>query len=214
MNRREVLAALGASTSLLTGCLGTGVDSTPPTETPSTSRGELPATRWVSISDTAAIPPDTGLSVTASVERDRIAPDETARVTITLENTGTGRATDIADREYCHLFNRGAGGSAPRGLWLYRPQDAPASRDGGRWSQDETGTRTYIMIGCGKQQFDSGDAISTTYEVWDDYVTDEYLSPSTYRFETDIPLWESVADRDNPRTVEWWFELELSETKA
>ena len=209
MNRREVLAALGASTSLLTGCLGAGVDSSPPAET-STSPEVLPATRRISVTNTAEIAPDANLSVTASVERGRITPDETARVTVALENTGADRATSVAEEEHCHLFNRMWGKSEPRGLWLYRPQDAPANRDGGRWSPDKTGTRTYIMIGCGKHQFDSGDAISTTYEVWDDYVTDGYLSPGTYRFETDISLWDSVTDRSKSRSVEWWFELDVS----
>jgi hypothetical protein len=182
----------------------------------STSAGadlsESPERRTVSIADTGSVPSDADLSITASLPRKQITSEAPARLTVKVTNTGSHRATDLTDRGYCHLFNRGRGGSDPAGLWLYREQDRPDDRAGDRWTQNRnaTDTRAFVMVDCPRETFAKGESITTTYEVWDDYVADGYFSPGTYRFDANIGLRDSVDDDSDPRIIDWWLELEVT----
>jgi hypothetical protein len=212
MRRRTALAALGSGVALLAGCLET--DESPgggTTTAATTTNGDVDATRQVAVADTATVPSDAGLSVTASMERERVTSAATALLTVEVENTGAARATDVQDAEYCHPFDRFHGGSNPAGLWLYRSEDAP-TREGDRWTQDINpgDSRTFVDIGCGRQPFAAGASVTVTYEVWDDYESEGYLPPGSYRFETSIPLWDAVEDDGDPRVVDWWLELDVS----
>lgn len=157
------------------------------------------------------LPETAGLTVTTTLKQARITADTPAQLTITVTNTGETRATNLADTEYCHLFNRPRGKSNPAGLWLYRKQDAP--RHGKTcWQEAKPPeeTRTYVDIGCGRAQFPSGASITTTYELWDDHATGGYLPPDTYGFDTTIPLWTSIDDETDPTRIDWTFELNVT----
>jgi hypothetical protein len=171
-----------------------------------------PERRTVSIADTGAIPSDADLSITASLPRKQITSEAPARLTVEVTNRGSHRAIDLTDGGYCHLFNRGRGGSDPAGLWLYRKQDTPDDRADDRWTLDRnaTDTRAFVMVDCSQETFANDESITTTYEVWDDYVADGYLPPGIYRFDASIGLWSSVDDDSDPRLVDWWLELEVT----
>jgi hypothetical protein len=168
--------------------------------------------RTVSISDTGSIPSDADLSITASLPRKQITSEMPARLTVEVTNTGSDRAIDLVDSHYCHLFNRSRGGSEPAGIWLYPEQDPPDDRADDRWTRDPDfgTTRAFVSAECPPYPFEAGKSITTTYEVWDDYVADGYLPPSTYRFEASIGLWDSVDDDSDPCLVDWWLELEMT----
>jgi hypothetical protein len=165
------------------------------------------------------MPEDAALSVAATMERERITADATARLRVTLTNAEATRETDIADEEHCHLFDRSRGGSDPSGLWLYRRQDAPTDREGECWTQTESpaNTRTYVAVGCAKRTLAPGESVATTYELWDDYATDDYLPPGTYRFDAAIPVWtasDDGGDDDPDRVLDWWLDLRVTDSES
>ena len=216
-SRRHLLTGLAALP--VSGCLSRAASSgeapqpdQPDSTTAGTDASESPDHRSISISDTASIPSDANLSITASLPRKQITSDAPARLTVEVTNTGDRRVIDLTDREYCHLFNRGLGGSDPAGLWLYREQNTPDDRAKDRWIPDRnsTDTRAFITMACGKQAFEKNESIATTYEIWHDYVADGYFPPGTYRFDASIALWDSIEVESDPRVIDWWLELEVT----
>ena len=222
MRRRDLLASLGAGVSFLAGCQSvTGDPSTTHSPTASTPQGEsacrLPGTRRVSLQNALTLPENAGLEVTTTLEQAHITPDTPGSLTVTVTNTGETRATKFTDTADCHLFNRPHGKSAPAGLWLYRQQNAPTSEMETCWREatKPENTRTYEDYGCARVRFEAGDSFSTTYAVWDDYATEGYLPPDTYRFETTIPLWASTdEDHDAVTRYDWWFELNVTNPES
>lgn len=227
MKRRRLLAALGTSASGLAGCQslggtangsageGRGSDG-PETDTTTRNSDETTETgtpqRYVSVVDTTSPPAAANLAFDATLERDRVTANAPARLTVGVTNTGPDRATTLADSEYCHLFDRTHGLSEPRGLHLYREANTPDHPEG-RWTRDADPsiTRTYVDIGCGRRVFASGETITTTCEVWDDYRETGYYPAGTYRFGTSVPLWDSTDDDGDPEVVEWTVEVEVSD---
>ncbi|ELZ24844.1 hypothetical protein C475_11425 [Halosimplex carlsbadense 2-9-1] len=216
MRRRSVLASLSACAGLA-GCrsVGTPDPTDNSTETPPTC--ESPSTRRVELAGTGALPAAAGVSATVTTERTRSTAEAPARFTVALTNDGSDCAVDATDDGRCHLLNRGAGRSEPRGLWLYRAGDAPTDRAGECWTRDlpPRDSVGFDGYGCGRYPFDSGETVGTTYEVWDDYTADGYLRPGTYRFDVSIALWAETPDEEDgtdpdPAVVDWWFELSVS----
>lgn len=208
MDRRTYVASLGATTSLLSGCLNAVTNRPPATAC------TMPEPRRVTISETSGLPARAGLEIDTTLERADITPDAPARLSVTVTNTGEPRYAQLADAEYCHLFHRGRGQSTPAGVWLHRQQNAP-DHAGTCWQQPRRPeeTRTFISIGCNLAQFGAGESISTTYEVWDDFGTEGYLSPTTYRFDPAIPLRTTKTD-DSPTRVDWWTKLTVTNPDA
>lgn len=217
MNRRALLASLGTTAGLFTGCLERAA-STQTTAPPATTAEPRRASdcrfdghRTVSLAETDGLPDDAGLDIDARLNPTEITQRETARLTVTVTNTGPTRMTHLADEEYCHLFHRKHGVSR-NGLRLFRQQDAPPVDEGDCWRKDKdpSETQTFIDIGCRPQEFQSGDSISTTYEVWHYYAADGYFPPGTFHFSTAFSLWPPDDD-DAETSVGWWLELELTD---
>jgi hypothetical protein len=202
MRRRALLASVGTGTAGIAGCLTlfrAACDSAGP--------------RRVELAGTADVPSDPGLSMTATMERERVTDDRTARLRVGVANDGADRETWVADEQYCHLFNRRQGRSDPSGLWLHRNRDAPTDRAGDCWSR-ELSRRDPVFddVDCPRRLLESGASVETTYQVWADHTTAGYMAPGTYRFEVRIDLWAAESTADWPdETVDWWLDLEVSE---
>lgn len=216
MYRRRLLtagASLGVAT--LAGCtaVGSGGDST--TSTATTVICESPEPRRIELAGTKSVSSEFAVSLDATMERKRATAEAPARVRVRLTNEGDKRETDIVDDGRCHLFNRNQGRSDPEGLWLHRAQDAPTDRANGCWTHEEspTNTRTFLAYGCGLRPLEPEEAVSTTYEVWDDYVTGGYYLPATYRFTARIRLTDPESDDDETdRHFDWWLDLRVAES--
>mgnify|MGYP000380350152 CR=1 FL=1 len=213
MRRRSVLASLGACAGLA-GCrtAGTSDPTDTPTETPPPCGS--PGTRRVELAGAGPLPADADLSATVTAERTRSTAEAPARFAVALTNDGPDRAIDATDDDRCHLLNRGVGRSEPRGLWLYRADDAPTDRAGECWTRDlpPRDSVGFDGYGCGRSPFDSGETLATTYEVWDDDTADGYLRPGTYRFDASVALWNGPDDESDPAVVDWWFALSVADT--
>ena len=217
MNRRALLASLGTTAGLLAGCqeLGASTRTTTPSVTTPKPRTASDCTfhgnRTVSLAEMGDVPDETGLDIEATLERNEITERETVRLTVTVTNTGPTRMTPLADEEYCHVFDRQQGVSR-NGLRLFRQQDAPPVDEGDCWRKDKdpSETQTFIDIGCRAREFPTGDAISTTYELWHFYSAEGYFPPGTFHFSTSISLWPPD-DEDAETTVGWWLELEITD---
>lgn len=138
-----------------------------------------------------------------------------ARIEITTTNEGPPRAVSVG-QEQCCLFNRSDGGSDnPEGLWLYRPEDTQnLDRKDDRWVHDRSrfADRSFPAYGCGATRYDTGESVSTEYEVWDDFAVGGYFEPDTYRWQQEIHLWddpdaEGTEDPTTPFT--WGFSLSV-----
>ena len=217
MRRRELLSALGVGIGAVAGCSTTPETSatTGPTETPTATplptQCTVPQPRRVSIATTGTVADDAGLEITPTLQRGRIDSDGPARLSVTVTNTSERRYTNVADAAHCHPFNREHGGSSPAGLWLHRREDVPKmSETCWRAENDPEDTRTFIDIGCDRHPFDSGESITTTYQVWDDYAVEGYAPTGTYRFETSLSLWPS-AEFGDIQSVDWRIELSVSD---
>ncbi|WP_136689103.1 hypothetical protein [Halorhabdus amylolytica] len=217
MRRRDLLSALGIGIGSVVGCSTTPENSatTGPTETLTAtltpSQCTVPQPRRVSIANTGTIVDDAGLEITATLQRGTIDSDGPALLSVSVTNTGEGRYTNVADAPYCHPFNREHGGSTPDGIWLYRREEIPEIGETcWRAANNLEDTRTFVDIGCSRQQFDAGDAITTTYHVWDDYAVEGYAPTGTYRFESSLSLWPSEESEDI-QSVDWWLELSVSD---
>lgn len=213
MNRRSVLAIMGAGAGSLSGCQVLGSSNQPSTRTPPACNSSVP--RNVELDGTEKLPSDAALSITATMERERVTGDEPARVQITVTNEGATREIGVTDDSRCHIFNRDSGRSHPEGLWLYRNHNAPSDRAGDCWTRNESPPEEpgFDGYGCERSSLESGESITTTYEVWDDYTVEGYMPPGRYRFEVSIPLWESQED-DDPDVFDWWLDLEVTSPES
>lgn len=212
MHRRALLATLGTGVSLLAGCQTQQQSKATTAPPPDPAKCKSPEERRIELIDTADVPESADLSITATMERQQVTSESPAQIRISLTNKGAKRATTVTETEHCHLFNRTYGGSDPAGLWLYRQQNAPDNRVGKCWTRDAGKTRTFVSIGCGKQTFASGESITTTYEIWDDYVTEGYFPTGTYRFSRSIPIWSTENTEGDPdRKIDWWMDLKVSQ---
>lgn len=217
MNRRALLASLGTTAGLLAGCQELDA-STRTTAQPATTPEPRTASdcrfhghRTASLVETGGLPDEAGLDIEATLDPNEIAEHETARLTVTVTNTGPTRMTHLADEEYCHLFDRGHSISGTT-LRLFRQQDAPPVDEGDCWRKDKdpSETQTFIDIGCRPREFRPGDSISTTYELWHYYAADGYFPPGTYHFSTSIALWPPD-DEAAETSIDWWLELEITD---
>ena len=145
--------------------------------------------------------------------RERVTADVTARLRVRLANEGAERVVTVADAPRSHLYRQSRGRSAPDGLWLYRVQDHP-SRSGTCWTEPTSPdhTRTFLDGGTEYTTLATGESVTTTYDIWDDYATAGYFPTGTYRFVTGIGYWTpgEDPDADNPTpSLEWWLELRV-----
>jgi len=157
-----------------------------------------------------------GYSIEVTVDRKRVTPERTARVRVRLESTVDGLQTNFRDTEYCSFVGaRGEPrrGSDPRGLWLYRQGDSP-SPTGDCWTLDRSPsvTRTVERLTCESYDLHAGETVTTTDEVWDDYRSDGYFQPGTYRFGFPVPVSPEEPDESLPKEPDYWhFGLRVAE---
>mgnify|MGYP000050092209 CR=1 FL=1 len=213
MNRRQYLAALGLATGGLAGCTTVGTDGTA-TRT-AVDCPEL-APRRIALDGVGSLPGAADLSITVTVERARATGSAPATLSMVLTNEGGDRAIDVTDDSRCHLFDRHRGRSDPHGVWLYREGDAPPARADECWTRSGTPPE-YVGFdgyGCGPYSLPAGTSVAMRYEVWDDYATDGYFEPDTYRFETSVSVFDSIDATDSDRRLDWWFDLAVSNTAA
>lgn len=199
MNRRALLSSV-ATTGLLgvAGCQQfraiTGDDNTQ---------------RVVKLADQDSGPESHQVRITVDLLEQSVTDAHPARLEVSTTNEGPRRALSVG-RELCSLFNRSDGGSDdPAGLWLYRPEDAQdLDREDDRWEPDRSrfSNRSYPAYGCGATRYDTGDSVSTEYEVWDDYSEGGYFEPDTYRWVQEIQLWDDpdAAGTESPTTTFTW----------
>ena len=205
MDRRTVLGALGgAGVAGISGYWVFGEHAT---------HG---ATRTVSLTAQDGIPDRHDIAITADLIEDTITSSRTARIRLTIGNTGPERAFSPAGSGRCSPFNRSYGGSdEPPGLWLHRPEDAEyIDRDGTQWKADrfQSESRGFAAVACSPIQYGSGQQRSTVYEVWDDYKIDGYLKSGTYRWEQEFEIWndpDSGVRKSPDAEFTWGFELQL-----
>lgn len=205
MRRRALLGSLGASLSFVSGCQergGLGSDGS----------CSIPGRRRVSVGDRTDFPAEVGVSVKLRLETGGFTRSRPVQLTISIKNTGNQIYTKYTDDDQCHPFNREAGRSDPRGLWLYRHQDTPSSDTGACWQEDTPPqtTRTFSGYACAPSEVPAGESIVTGYDVWDDYATEGYFQPGTYRFETTIPIQHTPGDDQELTRYDWWFELDVT----
>lgn len=232
MRRRHLLGVLGGGLSLLAGCQAFGQPTDPPTPTPTTtptgastttetptrSTCDAPGNRRIELAATKEVPADADFSMTAAMDREQVTADAPARVRIQLTSQSDDLQTNIQDTEYCSFV--GAKGDAwrrsdPPGLWLHRQRDSPANRAGECWTRDQSPvkTRTVEGLGCEAYTLGTGESVTTTYEVWDDYRAEGYFQPDTYRFRFQVPMRPSETDGNPSESVTWWFDLHVTAGK-
>lgn len=211
MKRRPLLAALAASPSMA-GCLDRVASresaSATPTDAIDTPTCPSDDRRRVSLVETAELPSDLNLSMTATIQREKSGPDATARVEVQLTNTGERRVIFPTESSNCHPFNRRKGQSDPTGLWLHTP-GWPEERVGSCWTRPEVGERAFEMHGCGGSTFDAGGARTWTYDVWDDYRVDGYYPTGRFRFATRVEV-TPPGDDSAERKHDWWLDLRVT----
>ncbi|MFB6138647.1 MAG: hypothetical protein ABEJ42_10000 [Halobacteriaceae archaeon] len=205
MKRRTLLGALGTTGSLgLTGCIGQGPEQHDDT-----------LQRRVSLVAQDAVTAVPHLQVGVEVLDAEITDAHTARLQITVENTGPPlTVSDPHTARDCALFNRTEGKSDPAGLWLH-PWPVEYDRTDDRWvrnrSPDEA--RAFEMYGCNTAVYDTDESHAQEYAVWDDYRVDGYLEPGTYRFSTPITVGEEGASPAERTTVEWGFSVAVDDPR-
>lgn len=213
MNRRQYLGALGLATGGLAGCTTVGTDGT---ATRTAVDCPEPATRQIVLDGFASLPGAADLSITVTVERAQATTATPATLSVVLTNEGGDRAIDATDGSRCHFFDRHRGRSDPHGVWLYPEGDAPPERAVECWTRAGTPPEhvSFDGYGCGRYSLPAGASVTTRYEVWDDYVTDGYFEPGTYRFETSVSVFDSTAATDPDQRLDWWLDLAVSNTAA
>ena len=211
MRRRDFLAALSGGGICVGsgGCLSAnGAESSKTT----TGGRKLPA--QISLNNQDTIPDRHKLQIDVEILEREITERHTARLQITINNSGSTRALSIGN-DGCELFNRQNGGSSqPAGLWLYTPEVAERiEREENRWVLAPSARpREFPGYGCHPTTYESGESISNEYVVWDDYDVDGYLVPDTYRWEEEVSIWDSAQGADqNPSdtSIVWGFSIQL-----
>lgn len=211
MKRRDVMYT--TSVVGLSGCL-LGGETSDPTRTPSTC--ESGGARQIRLADFAATPDEADVEIQPRMGREQVSSEATATLELAVANRGGRREVTIVDDSRCHFFNRDGGRSEPRGLWLYRAENAPADRVGECWTKDgpPASATDFESYGCGTQAIGSGETIETTYEVWDDHTSDDYMPTGTYRFSRNVGIWPETGEEESrgepDHLFEWWLDLEVS----
>lgn len=211
MKRRTFLASSVAVTGgIVSGC--TTETGSEERDTPSASTA--PLEREVSLVEIDDI---TGHDIDIEVTQhsEQVDSDSTVRFTVTTTNTGRQRDIRISADDSCCLFNRHRGGSDPQGLWLYHADDIPSKRTEKKWTEDiptdEPANRMWGDYGCNPEDYRHDESVSNEYELWDDYLVDEYFPTGTYRFEGDFTVWETYGAEDSEHTeLEWGFSIEVT----
>jgi len=205
MNRRGLLRMIGGIGAVgLAGCTAGGQQL----------GGPNTDTRRVSLVSQDSVANRHQLQVSADLLTSVINDEETAQLRVTMMNTGPERTFSIGscvEPSDCggYIFDQSAAGSDdPAGLWLRDPAFEP---DDERWVRDKPADepRGFPQRGYSKKQFETGESVSKQYAVWDDYRTNGYLEPSTYRWEEEIWIWDGASiDPEDPDTkVTWGFSL-------
>lgn len=220
MKRRALLGVVGVGgTILLAGCTTTGnPDSTssPSSQSPSATMKPGELQRHLALAGVDEVADDRELRIEAELLDAAITDAATARVRVTTTNEGPERGLSIGT-DGCDLFNRTGGRSSPEGLWLYRA-DATDSidRKDDRWVPDFAADqpRGFGGYACPTTAYATGESVTTEYEVWDDYRVSGYLEPGTYRWETEVRVWDDPAAEasDSPTSAfTWGFSLEVTD---
>ena len=203
MNRRALLRGVGAAgvagTTALAGC--TGLVTTAST---------------AEIVQQDDVPEQYGVSIDVELVDSEYTDDHPVRLRTTVTNHGREKLPSLSGNPKCGLFDREKAGSEPPGLWIYSPDTADfATQKDGRWVRDrEPDDRQggFALYACTPEPYAADESRGQVYEVWDDYRTEGYLVPNTYRWEESV----EVADTDEgwrdaePRTFDWGFSLDLS----
>lgn len=214
MHRRRILRRLG-----LGGVVGLGGCVRPPSSD-SQSRAAPPTDpppprlqRRVSLDDRIAVPDRSGLRIEPRVVEPAITDSHTARIRVTVTNTGPARGIP-ASTGGCALFNRYSQVSDPRGLWLGRePGDPYVTQSGPRWIADPPENGAYPDYGCDRRTYEPGESVSVEYALFHDERTRGYLDPGTYWFVVEDVLIAPVAgsDEGDPSTLNWGFSIRLTD---
>jgi hypothetical protein len=136
-----------------------------------------------------------------------------ARLAVSVSNEGAARRLSPGD-DICGPLNRGDGGSAPGRLWLHLLADARGiDHPDGRWTRDAPASRSrgFGDYGCHGRSYESGEHVTTPYEIWDDYQDDGYYPSGTYRFETDVAVYPADDETATEPVAEfgWGFTLRV-----
>lgn len=205
MHRRALLGGLGTLSAVgLTGCLGV--------RSPVEGDETTPASR-VSVNSRDTVSDQYPFDIDVEVIRSTFGEGAPATIRITTTNDGEPVKLSIGTG-YCSLFDRSQGGSDnPSGLWLHRPESAAnIDRKEDRWVADKPPDepRGSANVGCTKQRYGEGQSVSSAYQVWDDYRTEGYLVPDTYRWETEVLISDVSSETDtDERSISWGFSLTL-----
>jgi hypothetical protein len=201
VKRRALLRTVGASgvagTTAFAGCIGMVM-------TASTAE----------IVGQDEVPEKYGVSIDVELVNSEYTDEHPVRLRTTVTNHDRERLLSLSGNPKCGLFDRGKAGSDPPGLWVFSPDTADfATRKDGRWVRDRESDhrRAFALYACTPETYAADESRSQVYEVWDDYRTEDYLVPNTYRWEDSV----DVADGDEgwrdwePNTFQWGFSLDL-----
>lgn len=213
MHRRQFLTTLsGVTTVGLAGC-SSAVDSVLPRSTPYPEGRQ----RRITLDSQDMAPEEHAVSIDVELLEPTVTDDHPARLRLTTTNEGPRRALSI-HQHGCSLFNRDSGLSDdPPGLVLIHPGRIPyIERPENAWVRDlppdeHVARQSY---GCAQANYDAGGSRSNEYTVWDDYRTEGYFEPGTYRWEEDVTITEPrPADRPLAElgTFSWGFALTVAD---
>ena len=220
MNRRQLCGGICAGAAILVaGCTGTNGGQDPSSETDTESEPTPPSgdvQRRVTLAEQDSAPDQTAIELTAEVTQPWITTEKTALVRISTTNRGSERALSVGESR-CAIFNRNQKGSdKPAGLWLHRQPEETPTRVEDKWVADKPAgeARGQALYYCPPRTYESGETVSTTYQVWHDYREDGYLDPGEYRWEQGIKVWDDPEADGSPDPGEkfsWGFTLRVSE---
>ncbi|MFC4405478.1 hypothetical protein [Haloarchaeobius iranensis] len=212
MHRRALLSAVGAAgAAALGGCLaavgiGTGDPANP-----------VDDERRISLLGVDPVPDESGVTIDVRVLDDRITASETAEIVV--ETTVVGDATALpVTQGSCAILNRRTCSSAPRGLWLESTDKSGSTatpHDEG-WMRRglPTGEQGFGGYGCRRVEYQPGESVRNTYEIWDDGRVDGYLEPGEYRWADTISTRAASSEGEEYRSFDWGFSLELSREES
>jgi len=201
MNRRALLATLGASIAGCAGCVS-AVNGGPPTSDGSDSIFEASEVqRRVSLGEVDDAPVSK-VSLDAELLNGTVTGEGPARVRVSLTNEGKSKRLTDNEGE-CALFNRRGGASDPAGVSLHQPEFPGYtgecrhySRRGNRWRLDRPSSEDcrVLSYGCESVAYEAGETRATTYQLWDDHTVEGYMPPDTYRFKAQVAVDEESFD--------------------
>lgn len=213
MNRRALLAVVAAG---LSGCVADpslasadGADDSKSPETP--ENADPKAQRWISIASTDEVPENAELDIIATVTEPNVTAEKTARVEVTTTNRGSAQQVSHGT-DGCSIFKQDRGVSVDDGLVLHHPEKKQwIDRVEGQWSPDRPADeyRAYRAYACGPTEYDESASVISEYDVWDDYRTQGYMRPGTYRFEKRVSTYSMGARFDDEPDTEFTWGLEL-----